>query len=114
MTETFTWQVTAESPSAAVTFSVRTAKFGDGYEQASPDGINNKISEWSVTYVGHRILDGLADIESFLDRHAGATSFLWTPPNGTEGLFRCAKYNLTDLTEGWQSIEATFTQSYQP
>lgn len=35
-----------------VSFNKIAAKFGDGYEQSAPNGINNKIDSWDITWGG--------------------------------------------------------------
>lgn len=61
---------------------VKSVKFGDGYEQRRPDGINNNLKKYNVTliYINSESLQ----IESFLEKHAGVTVFLWKPPHQTD------------------------------
>ncbi len=69
------------------------AKFGDGYEQAVGDGINNKPRVYNLLF---NILTKTAGdlIESFfIDNNTATTPFDWTPPNGVIGRFKCKKYS---------------------
>lgn len=79
--ETFKWKV---KPDMKKEFEprVKSVKFGDGYEQRRPDGINNNLKKYNVTliYINSESLQ----IESFLEKHAGVTVFLWKPPHQTD------------------------------
>jgi phage-related protein len=61
---------------------LKTVQFGDGYKQASPDGIN----AIDVTYrVVFRVTPAVADaITAFLATKGGYTPFTWTPPGKSE------------------------------
>lgn len=78
--ETFKWKV---KPDMKKEFEprVKSVKFGDGYEQRRPDGINNNLKKYNVTliYINSESLQ----IESFLEKHAGVTAFFWKPPHQT-------------------------------
>lgn len=57
---------------------VSVTKFGDGYEQRRPAGLNNNLEKYSVTI---RVKRGeVRYLRDFLNRHAGVKSFMWTPP----------------------------------
>lgn len=79
--ETFKWKV---KPDMKKEFEprVKSVKFGDGYEQRRPDGINNSLKKYNVilAYINSESLQ----IESFLEKHAGVTTFLWKPPHQSE------------------------------
>lgn len=111
MAEEFTWCVRTETTGTG-TFDTRSAKFGDGYEQAAAEGINNERQQWPVSLVGKesKIEPALA----FLRARRGATSFLWTPPLGAQGLYRCNTYSLTPHGNGVFTLNATFEQTFQP
>ncbi|MDZ5641660.1 phage tail protein [Enterobacter sp. A103] len=59
---------------------VRVVKFGDGHEQRQPDGLNTDLKKYTVTLSVPRQQAAL--LETFLSRHGGVKSFLWTPPYG--------------------------------
>ncbi|WP_243689793.1 phage tail protein, partial [Cronobacter sakazakii] len=50
-TETFTWCPRINA-GGEVTHRVRRAQFGDGYAQASGDGINARGQKWDLEFVG--------------------------------------------------------------
>lgn len=58
--------------------SVRVVKFGAGYEQRSPEGLNSRLR--SFTPVFRVISDELPYLLDFLEEHGAYTAFLWRPP----------------------------------
>ncbi|WJF92005.1 phage tail protein [Paraburkholderia bonniea] len=111
MTETFGWSP-APGPQGETTFAVRRAQFGDGYAQRVPDGINSRSDSWPVTFTGSR--EKIEGIKAFLDRHAGASAFFWTPPLGSGALFVCSRYSPVAHTAGTFALSATFEQTFNP
>jgi phage-related protein len=110
-TETFTWVPKVE-PVGNVEFRLKSAKFGDGYQQVAADGINNKSQSWPLTFVGDEAR--IKTIAQFLDRHAGATPFYWTAPLGEQALYRCKGYQPTPMGAGLYTLAATFEQAFHP
>lgn len=111
MTTTFTWTPDSK-PTGVATFATLSAKFGDGYEQVALNGINNKSQSWPLTFTG--LIDRLTPIRDFLDARGGAQSFLWTPPLGAQGFYRCGEYTLQPMGGRLFQITATFKQAFQP
>lgn len=109
--ETFSWcpRINAEQE---VNFRRRTAKFGDGYEQVSGDGINPRSQKWTLQFTGSEAY--IAAIKAFLDRHQGVKAFQWRPPLESLGLYRCDTYTPTALGAGQYNLSATFEQAYKP
>lgn len=110
MTDTFTF-VPDVNPTATGNLRQRTAQFGDGYDQAVADGLNTDVQTWPLTFTG---VD--ADIQPILDfirSHVGQR-FLWTPPLGVQGYWRCKTYNCTPNGAGWNTLVVTLTQSSAP
>ena len=89
--KTFRWKVkpgmdVASSP------SVRKVRFGDGYSQRAPAGLNADLKTYSVTLSVHR-WEATA-LESFLAEHGGWKAFLWTPPYEWRQIkVTCAKWS---------------------
>lgn len=111
MAERFTWRATGQ-PNGTVTFRRLTAQFGDGYRQVAGDGINSKVQSWPVTFAGgKKEMDALV---SFLDRHAGIRSFLWTPPLGEEGLYEAPAFSLSHVGGDVYTVSGTFQQVFKP
>ena len=70
-----------------VKLRVRTVRFGDGYQQDTRDGLNNKEDSWPVTASGPSA--EMQPLIDFLDDHGGDVAFLWTPPRGVQALYKC-------------------------
>lgn len=110
-TETFTWVPKIE-PVGNIEFRLKSARFGDGYQQVAEDGINNKSQTWPLSFVAEQTL--IKSIVDFLDRHAGAKPFYWTPPLGVRGLYRCKGYQPTPMGAGIYTLAAILEQAYHP
>lgn len=111
MTDTFSWSPRTTA-SGDTTFTVRKAKFGDGYEQRAADGLNNRRSSYQLTFVGDAAK--ITAILAFLDAHAGAKSFYWTPSLRSPSLFTCEKYSEPVKDGDAFTIAATFDQTFAP
>lgn len=111
-TETFTWTPIGPGAQGEISLRTRSVQFGDGYSQAVADGINNKVGSWPLRFVGDR--DKIRAIADFLDRHAGATSFYWTPPLGEQGRYKAAQYSPGPEAKGLYSLSVTFQQVFAP
>ena len=106
--ETFTW-IEDRGPQGNNEPSVLVAKFGDGYEQRSPNGINNNLPNWALTYSVRSDVEAQA-IDAFLIRQAGVLAFFWTPFGGTQGIYKCAKWSRQPVDYNCQVVNATFQQ----
>ncbi|GCH42788.1 phage minor tail protein [Escherichia coli] len=72
--------------------SVRKVRFGDGYSQRAPAGLNANLKTYSVTLSVPR--EEATVLESFLEEHGGWKSFLWTPPYEWRQIkVTCAKWS---------------------
>ena len=109
--ETFTWTPRTE-PTGTVEYRVRTVQFGDGYQQAVGEGLNNRSQSWPLVFLGDEAK--IRSIATFLDRHSGSRAFRWTAPLGEPGLFRCKGYQPTAKGGGLYSLSATFEQAFHP
>ncbi|WP_414451292.1 phage tail protein [Burkholderia sp. 22PA0099] len=111
MTETFSWSP-ALGGQGDTTWSVREAKFGDGFTQRVEDGINNESDSWQLTFRGRR--DVVMPIREFLRKHRGARAFFFTPPGGEQGLYVCKAMSRVFNTATVFTITATFEQTFSP
>ncbi|MCZ8655305.1 phage tail protein, partial [Escherichia albertii] len=67
-------------------------RFGDGYSQRAPAGLNSNLKTYSVTFSVPR-WEATA-LESFLAEHGGWKAFLWTPPYEWRQIkVTCAKWS---------------------
>lgn len=94
---------------------VARTKFGDGYEQRSPDGINNSPAKWAMQFRACGKLEGDAII-AFFRQHAGYLAFDWTPPRETvAGRWTCPSWQRgLPNADGESDISATFEQVFEP
>lgn len=93
--------------------AVKSAKFGDGYEQRMPAGINTRPRSYAITLVG--IPADLDAAEAFLASCNGVSAFDWTPPGDAAGKFVARKWTLTyDGTAGiGGSLTSTFEEVFE-
>lgn len=88
---TFTWPV-----KTGVALSkeprVKTAAFGDGYQQRVASGINTMPRTWKIEIVQRRAVVAVA--ERFLATMGGAQSFDWLAPDGVAGKWVCRVWNV--------------------
>lgn len=106
MMRTFHWKV---DPGMKVDSApnVLVVRFGDGYEQRRPAGINNNLKKYEVTIRVSRE-DGLR-VEEFLSQHGGVKSFLWTPPYDYQQIrVKCGKWSAESGL-----LKTTFTATFE-
>jgi phage-related protein len=97
-------------------FRTRTARFGDGYEQSAPDGINTVSKRWTVVFENILTADAKTILD-FLEGKKGSTSFTWTPPApwNTEIRVKCREtpnFVFTGPLSG--RLTAVFEQVFAP
>lgn len=112
MPDTFNWVPTVAGLSGAATLKVRRAQFGDGYDQRAADGLNNRSSTYQLQFI--RDAATISAILAFLDSHAGATAFYWTPLLRAQSLFTCATYSEPVKDGAAYTITAQFVQTFAP
>lgn len=106
--ETFAWRVLTQTQ-GGIQFAVLEAKFGEGYSATAVDGLKRQARRqtWPVQVFGTE--EELADVRDFLDRHAGAKRFLWTPPGDAEpSYFRAKGYQRVPQGGQHWTIQTTF------
>lgn len=94
--------------------SVRTVRFGDGYEQRTTLGINQNPKVYQLTF---EVSETDADtIETFLDaRAADNASFDFTPPGeASSSKFVCESWTKTIPYLNRANIQASFRQVFEP
>lgn len=110
--ETFSWPVQIQAQQQ-ISYSqrVRSAQFGDGYEQISGDGINPETIQVPITWTGAR--GSAVAMRDFLRRHT-AKSFIFTPPFEAKGLYRVVadSINLVPISTNVATVTATFKQAH--
>ena len=101
--------------------TVRTTKFGDGYEQRSRAGLNSIQETYTVNFKNREkaVVD---DIVLFFDNKAGITSFPFTIPdtNNTTTTGEktvkvvCETWNTTYSNSDHYNLSASFRRVYGP
>lgn len=109
--ETFDW-VPDDEATADGSFRTRKAQFGDGYAQVSGDGLNGEEESWPLSFGG--LAEEIAPILSFVRRHGGHKAFLWTPPTGDLGLYRCPTHRRQFKPGGVVVLSLNFERAYHP
>ena len=77
----------AEQTDIAISYNTLSAKFGDGYEQTSDNGINTKQKTWTVTYTAMNETQSQTVLD-FLDTVRGSVPFYATPRGETQQVWR--------------------------
>jgi phage-related protein len=108
----FTWLPTIGF-TKDTTPKVKTSKFGDGYSQRVPDGINNMVQAWNLQFQAQTLTTAAA-IENFLSSKQGVYNFTWTPPGeSSEVRVICTKWTKTYDSSISRTISATFERVYE-
>ena len=92
--------------------TVKISQFGDGYRQITPDGINNTLLTFNLTF------DKRTDAETrailhFLYNRKGSESFVYFPPfpYNTNKLFKCEQYTHTTVFSNNHTITCVLNES---
>lgn len=73
---------------------VTVMRFGDGYAQRRPAGLNSQLKRYTVSVKVANTQQ--AALQSFLSRHGGVKAFVWSPPlEGRQVKVVCAKWKST-------------------
>ena len=94
--------------------TVRTVRFGDGYEQRTSLGLNQNPKSYNLTF---EVSETDADtIETFLDaRAADNASFDFTPPGeSSSSKFVCEQWDKSIPYLNRATIQATFREVFEP
>ena len=75
----FFW-IPSYSPTISTEPTIRSVKFGDGYEQRTPDGVNARLLKVSLSF-NNRDEKETTAISHFLHERGGSESFAYLPPS---------------------------------
>ena len=112
MSKTFRWQPSLEAQ-GQTRYAVRSVRFGDGYSQAVPQGLNNVAQTWQLSFRGTAVEIGA--IQAFLNSTAGSEPFEWVPPLRASGRFRVdARHGVNVRAHGADlyTLEVTFEEVF--
>ena len=110
--ETFTWPVQIQAQQQiSYAQRIKSAQFGEGYEQVSGDGINPETIQVPITWTGKK--SEAVAMRDFLRRHV-VKSFIFTPPFEQLGLYRVTadSINLVPVSANVATVTATFKQAH--
>ena len=102
----------------ATTSRTLTAQFGDGYEQRTPQGINNINQSIEVGF-NSRPKDEIDDIVAFYESKKGATSFSFVMSDSNGGSNEetmkvvCENWSQTWKYDDYYDLKATFRRLYE-
>lgn len=103
------------SPSCTRSPRVLSIKFGDGYEQRSPDGIHADLQSWVLTFDHCPVAEADAIEAFFTANTTWSAPFSWTPPRaGSASKFICRSWRRTVASPTTDSIAVTFDQVMDP
>lgn len=110
-----------ESPGTALQERPRVAatRFGDGYQERAPDGLNPITQVWTVQHrnVDDEVADAIvAFLRARITAVAGQEAFEWWPPRAAAAIrVTCSDWSRT-LGErvDTSTITATFEQVHEP
>ena len=99
--------------------TIKSTKFGDGYQAFIRFGMNQNPKTWNPIW--NNVTEAQADsIEGFLDARASDTTgtntcFNWTPPNeSSSSVYICLKWSKKMSYPGYATITATFQEVFEP
>lgn len=106
----FIW-TPAYNSSLTIKPNVKTVQFGDGYSANSPDGINNILLPFNLTF-DKRDNSETKAILHFLNQRKGAESFIYQPPfpYNINKIFICKNWDFSTIFENNHTIRAEFIE----
>lgn len=92
-------------------YKTSESKFGDGYSLIAEDGINSRTDTVELSW--DNITTSEKDlIVPFLEAHAPATPFYYTPIDNVTRTFICRKWNMRRVDAGFFAVRASLEQYY--
>lgn len=91
--------------------NIATAKFGDGYEQRTPVGINFMPEVWQLEFAGNR--EEMQLIDDFLKARGGYESFDWETPDEEVKKFVCRKWDKSRQNGKIVTITCSFEEVFE-
>ncbi|QND84619.1 Phage minor tail protein [Chromobacterium vaccinii] len=111
MADTFTWMPSVNMETET-TPAVTVSKFGDGYSQRTPVGINNLADTFTLAFNNRSPVE-IAAIDAFLTKQRGVSWFWFTGADGNRVKVICQKpWKRMDPVTGSASLTCTFEQVF--
>jgi len=105
----FIWRAQVNT-SGGGEFTMFSSKFGDGYSQDIPNGMQNEVQKWSVEVTGDPTY-----VQAALDfiRDQKGQTFQWKAPRSSGlGYYKCKRYSLNDAGGATWTLRLEFEQGY--
>lgn len=90
----------------------RKLRFGDGYEQRVPDGLNSVTEKWTLNWTV-RPRSEIDQIDTFLTDQGGVSWFYWTTPQGRLKKFKCESWSPVFAQDRDCSLSAVFEEVFE-
>lgn len=101
---------TMDGTSITTSSDVLSTKFGEGFDQESPDGPISVRDSYSLTWVGTPAQ--IQEMYDFLKAKGGYIPFMYTVPGvGVQQQFKCKSFKRA-LTTPVDQLTATFDQNF--
>lgn len=110
MMQKFIFKQDLASSDVSSSFNVYSSSFGDGYEQHSSVGINNR--KLSINYQRTAKFSEIKQIKQFFDIHKGAKPFLYQTLFDGEICVIAGDYQINNLGGGVFRISCVFKQVF--
>ncbi|MDY0920327.1 phage tail protein [Leclercia sp. CFBP8987] len=104
--ETYNWRSQLGAGPVEYGQTVRSAQFGDGYEQVAENGINSTVIQVPMKHTGTEA--EVNAIRDFLLAHT-VKAFIITPPGEVKGLYRVVADSMRKNQLNSKFSELTFT-----
>lgn len=104
--ETYNWRSQLGAGPVEYSQALRSAQFGDGYEQVAENGINSTAIQVPMKHVGAEA--EVNAIRDFLLAHT-VKAFIMTPPGEDKGLYRVVADSVRKNQINSKFAELTFT-----
>lgn len=94
-------------------FRVNEIEYGNGYGQVLPDGLNNELQTWNLSW-GITPVDVMQAIVAAFKAAKGVDYFTWTPFGDTDGAkkFVVRKYTRSALSGDYYEVSAELVQKH--
>lgn len=104
--ETYKWPAQLGAGAIEYTQTIRSAQFGNGYEQVAENGINSTAIKVPMIYTG--LDDEVNAVRAFLLAHI-VKAFIITPPGEEKGLYRVVADSINKQQISSNVAQLTFT-----
>lgn len=104
--ETYNWHSQLGAGAVEYSQAIRSAQFGDGYEQVADNGINSTAIQVPMKHVGAD--SEVNTVRDFLLAHT-VKAFIITPPGEEKGLYRVVADSVRKNQISSKFAELTFT-----